>query len=56
MNSMWDADNLYFAFHVADDAVVVNHQGQEIWRSDHVELWIDSDLARDFTESVHSAD
>ena len=54
--SMWDEGNLYFAFKVQDDKLVVAHQGKDLWEGDHVELWLDLDLGKDFTEAVKSSD
>ena len=46
IQSMWDPENLYFAFQVMDDKLVVSQQGRKIWQDDHIELWLDVDLER----------
>ena len=56
IRSMWDEETLYFACQVTDDVLLANHQNQEIWQDDHLELWLDIDLAGDFTEAVNSTD
>ncbi len=54
--SMWDRDNLYLAFDVADNQVVQAKTGGDMWEGDHVECWLDVDLAGDYTEVVNSRD
>ena len=56
MYSMWDSEVLYFAFKVVDDIHIVNEIGSELWKGDHIEVWLDIDLGDDFTESVNSKD
>ena len=54
--STWDENTLYFAFDVEDDHHVVRDSGKEMWRADHIELWLDLDLGLDFTVSVNTED
>ena len=54
--SAWDEESLYFAFDVTDDNHSVNDKGRELWKGDHIELWLDADLGDDFTESTKSKD
>ena len=56
MQSMWDAENLYFAFQVADNKLVATQKGGDIWQDDHIELWLDTDLGKDFTDAENSID
>lgn len=39
--TMWDDDRWYIAAVVRDDQVVTQHDGENIWQDDCVELWID---------------
>ena len=54
--SMWDEDNLYFAFEITDNIIMQWETGENIWKGDHLELWLDVDLGVDFTEAVNSTD
>jgi hypothetical protein len=38
---LWDARHLYVAAVVADDELVTQHDGGDIWQDDAVELWLD---------------
>ncbi|MBN1794199.1 MAG: hypothetical protein JW844_04465 [Candidatus Omnitrophica bacterium] len=38
---MWDEENFYFAAEVTDDAVVAQHEGDDIWQDDCIEVWFD---------------
>ncbi len=39
--TMWDPQNFYVAAVVADDQVVAQHTGEQIWQDDCLELWFD---------------
>ncbi len=52
----WDDENLYLAMDVTDDAIVQRLWGEGIWKGDHVELWLDSQLQADFDEDVAGGD
>lgn len=39
--TMWDEQNLYFAVIVTDAEVVTQHEGDNIWQDDCVEIWLD---------------
>ncbi len=54
--SMWDEDNLYFAFTVTDNVLWQESRGSKMWQGDHIELWLDVDLGEDFLEAVNSND
>jgi len=54
--SMWDEDNLYFAFDITDDKVVQEWKGSEMWQGDHIEMWLDMDLMGDYNEAINSND
>ncbi len=54
--SAHDTKNFYFAFDVTDDAVVQNKTGRDMWEGDHVELWLDLDLAGDFEQATLNGD
>ncbi len=38
---LWDPQQLYVAAVVRDDEVVAQHQGENIWQDDTLELWLD---------------
>ena len=38
---LWDDKKFYMAATVVDDEVVTQHEGQDIWQDDAVELWMD---------------
>ncbi len=52
----WDAENLYVAFQVLDDAIVQKNKGDLLWRGDHVELWFDTQLQLDFDMPIADDD
>jgi uncharacterized protein (TIGR01370 family) len=52
----WDDENLYLAMDVTDDALVQRLWGEGIWKGDHVELWLDTQLQADFDEDVAGDD
>lgn len=54
--SMWDNDNLYFAFDITDDKIVQEKKGNDIWEGDHIEMWLDMDLNGDYNEAINSND
>jgi hypothetical protein len=39
--TMWDEQNLYFAAVVTDSEVMTQHEGENIWQDDCVEIWLD---------------
>ena len=39
--TMWDEQNFYFAAVVTDNEIISQHQGDNIWQDDCVEIWID---------------
>lgn len=39
--TLWDDTQLYVAAVVQDDQVVTQHEGEDIWQDDCVELWLD---------------
>jgi len=52
--SQWDEDTLYAAVEVADDAVIQQKTGADMWEGDHAEVWLDMQLEADRTEAVNS--
>ena len=52
----WDQNNLYVGFEVTDDAIVQKHTGSSLWRGDHVELWLDTQLQLDFASAEAGSD
>ncbi len=54
--SQWDEQNLYFAFKITDDKLVQQWTGESMWQGDHIEMWLDVDLAGDYNEAVNSFD
>lgn len=55
-HAMWDVEKLYFAFDVTDDRVVQRKTGADMWEGDHIEFWLDVDLAGDYEEAANSGD
>jgi serine/threonine-protein kinase len=49
----WDEDFLYLAVYRVDDEHLQSetHRGYDLYRGDAVELWLDTELARDFEEA-----
>lgn len=43
-DTLWDNDNIYFAFDVTDDKLI--NKGSDPWDDDGIELYIDGDLAK----------
>lgn len=39
--TLWDEKHLYVAATVVDDQIVTQHEGENIWQDDAVELWLD---------------
>ncbi len=39
--TLWDDHNLYLAAVVTDDQVVTQHDGENIWQDDTMEVWLD---------------
>ena len=54
--SMWDDDNLYFAFDITDDKIVQEKTGPDMWEGDHIEMWFDMNLMIDYYEAIPSND
>ena len=54
--SMWDKDDLYFAFDVTDDKIVQEKTKHDMWEGDHIEMWLDMDLMLDYNEAMNSND
>jgi len=54
--SMWDSENLYFAFDITDNKVVQEKTRDQMWEGDHIEFWLDVELEKDYNESVNSND
>lgn len=52
----WDAENIYVAFAVQDEAIVQKNTGSILWKGDHVELWFDTQLQLDFDSPSESDD
>ncbi len=53
---MWDEEALYFAFEVVDDKIIQKERGNDIWKGDHIEVWLEMDLEGDWGEAVNSDD
>lgn len=52
----WDANRLYLALEVTDDRFVQESAGQTLYRGDSAELWLDADLAGDFSDGAMNGD
>jgi hypothetical protein len=39
--TLWDGDYLYWAAIVRDNEVVTQHEGEDIWQDDTLEVWLD---------------
>jgi len=55
-HSMWDDENLYFAFVVTDNKVVQERSRDQMWEGDHIEFWLDAELQKDYNEAVNNYD
>jgi hypothetical protein len=53
---MWDRENLYVRATVVDDHVVPGAAGRDLYKGDHLAVWIDRDLAGDFDQRVRTDD
>jgi photosystem II stability/assembly factor-like uncharacterized protein len=42
LKAMWDGSTLYFGVHVNDD-LLVRDSGNQVWRDDEIEIWVDGD-------------
>lgn len=51
----WDDQALYLAAEVHDDALRIFSKGN-FWENDYIELWVDANLAGDFTEAKNNGD
>jgi len=54
--SMWDENNIYFAFDITDDKIVQKWTGHDMWQGDHIEMWLDMNLFGDYNEAINSND
>jgi chitinase len=45
----WTPDGLYFAFKVMDDVHIQTKVDSDLWHGDHMELQLDTQLAKDYT-------
>ncbi len=52
----WDAQNFYLAVSVTDNVHVQTSTGGDLYKGDHVELWLDTDLAGDFNSTAMDGD
>ncbi len=52
----WNEENLFVGFEIADDKLVQQFQGGNLWMGDHVELWFDTQLQLDFESSEAGSD
>jgi len=52
----WEPRALLMAVEATDDQVVQEARGKDMWEGDHLEVWVDADLAGDYSEAVNSAD
>ncbi len=52
----WDADHLYLAVHVRDEAVVNVHRGKGLWNGDAVELFLEIDKEPNAIERIYDDD
>ncbi len=52
----WDTGYLYVAASVADDQHVQELPGYDLFNGDELELWLDTDLAGDFSDNNKNAD
>jgi hypothetical protein len=53
---MWDDQALYVRVDVMDDQLNAASEGRLLYQGDHVGLWLDRDLERDFDRSVRDMD
>jgi hypothetical protein len=51
----WDDEALYLAVDVKDDRVQAHAKGN-FWENDYIELWLDTNLAKDFYETKNNSD
>jgi serine/threonine protein kinase len=52
----WDERNFYLAVGVTDNAHVQISQGGDLYKGDHIEVWFDTDLAGDFSNTKMDGD
>jgi len=52
----WDAQHLYFTFRIRDDRVVFAKALDQLLKSDHVEIWLDTQFDADKEDTKMSAD
>ena len=52
----WAADGLYFAFKVTDDKLVQKAPDISLWHGDYMELQLDAELEKDYTDTQLSED
>ena len=53
---MWDRDHLYLRATVVDDHVMPGQAGRDLYKGDHLALWLDRDLQGDFDQRVRTED
>lgn len=53
---LWDETALYVRASVIDDTVAPGPGGRELYRGDHLAVWLDWDLAGDFRQDTRNAD
>jgi hypothetical protein len=53
---LWDDAALYVRASVIDDTVAPGPGGRELYRGDHLAVWLDWDLAGDFRQDTRNAD
>lgn len=52
----WGTDNLYVGMEVMDDIIVQTKRSTDLWRGDHIELWLDTQLQTDFDSDTFTED
>ncbi|PZS02438.1 MAG: hypothetical protein DLM69_04050 [Candidatus Chloroheliales bacterium] len=52
----WDANNFYLAVGVNDNVHVQTATGGDLYKGDHIEVWFDTDLGGDFSNTAMDGD